>query len=147
VARMSYHRVALLVAGLALAFGLTGTVAPAALDMYVGARTIVKSEPLSDCNTKAKSALNAVLENALEADDTGQWQAYGTLDSSGHSSAAAAIHCYPVDNGYLVTFTCAVQAPPNPDTASALCAKVAAAFGAKAAAFDAPVHVVGVAPH
>lgn len=147
MARKSYHRVALLVAGLVLAFALTGAAAPAALDMYVGAHTIVKSEPLSDCNTKAKNALNAVLANAMEADDTGQWQAYGTLDSSGHSSAAAAIHCYPLEDGYLVTFTCAVQAPPNPDTASALCAKVNAAFGAKAAAFDTSARVTGVAPH
>lgn len=138
MAWMSYRRIGLLAVDLALAFGLTGTTAPAALDMFVGARTVVKNEPLSACNAKAKTALNAVLENALEADDTGQWQAYGTLDSSGHSSAAAAVHCYPLGDGYLVTFTCAVQAPPNPDTASALCEKLSAAFEAKAAAFAMP---------
>ena len=110
---------------------LTAT-APAEIEMVVGARTTVANAPVSDCSAKAKTALNAVLQNAFEAGDgTGQWLAYGPLDSSGHSSATAAIHCYPVDTGYYVTFTCAVEVPPNPDTATNLCAKLAAAFPAQ----------------
>lgn len=113
-----------------LAFGLAETSAPAALDLNVGAQQVVKGQPLSSCNDKAKDALNAVLQNASEVDDTGEWKATGTPDASGNSFAAAAIHCYPLDdNSYVVTFTCAAQVPPNPDTASAICAKVTAAFG------------------
>jgi hypothetical protein len=135
VARTSDYRLALFVAAFALAFAASGASAPAALDMYVGARTVVQNEPVADCSTKAKNALNAVLQNAFEAGEgTGQWLAYGPNDYSGHSNATAAIHCYPVGNGYVVTFTCAVEVPPNPDTASALCAKLTTAFGGKTAA-------------
>jgi len=98
-------------------------------------KKIVKGEPLSSCNDKAKAALNAVLENALEVGgDTGEWRASAAPDSSGSSSAAAAVHCYPVDTGYLVTFTCAVQAPPYQDSANGLCTKLATAFDTKATA-------------
>jgi hypothetical protein len=115
---------------LVLAFGLAGTSAPAALDLIVGDQKVVKDQPLSSCNAKAKDALNAVLQNASEVDDTGEWKATGTADASGNSFSAAAVHCYPLDdNSYLVTFTCAAQAPPNPDTASAICTKLSAAFG------------------
>lgn len=111
----------------------------AALDMVVGARQIVKNEPLSACNTKAKNALNTLLQDAAEVGggDTGEWKAYGKYDASGYASAAAAIHCYPVDTGYVVTFTCAVQMPPSADTAASLCDKLTAAFGGgKAAAMQ-----------
>src|SRR5260370_32212558 len=100
VSRTFRYRVALFAAALVLNFMLLGAAAPAALDMFVGARSVVQNEPLSDCSTKAKTALNSVLQNAFEAGDgTGQWLAYGRLDSSGHSSAAAAVHSYPVDTG------------------------------------------------
>jgi hypothetical protein len=136
VAKTSTNRCALFAAAFALAFGASGTPAPAALDMYVGARTVVQNEPIADCSTKAKNALNAVLQNAFEAGEgTGQWLAYGPPDYAGHPNATAVIHCFPVDTGYVVTFTCAVDVPPNPDTASALCAKLASAFGGKTAAF------------
>lgn len=126
-------RVAAFAIGLALSFGLAQASAPAALDMVVGARKVVKNEPVSSCNTKAKNALNAVLQGALEVGtgDTGEWKAYGAPDASGNSFAAAAVHCYPLDDvkGYLATFTCAAQTPPNPDTASAICEKLNGAFG------------------
>ena len=113
--------------------------ASAEIEMVVGPRTTVANEPVSDCSAKAKTALNAVLQNAFEAGDgTGQWLAYGPLDSSGHSSATAAIHCYPVESGYTVTFTCAVEVPPNPDTATALCNKLVAAFPAQKSALTVP---------
>ncbi len=127
----SVYRVALFTAAVALTFGMAGATSSAALDMVVGARKVVKNEPLSNCNTQAKNALNAVLQDAAEVGtgDTGEWKANGAPDASGHSSAAAAVHCYPLDTGYFVTFTCVVQVPPNPDSATALCAKLATAFG------------------
>lgn len=129
--RTSRYRVAALAVGFALAFGLSGSKAPAALDMIVGARKVVKGGTVSSCNSKAQSALNSVLQNALEVGtgDTGEWKAYGAPDASGNSFAAAAVHCYPLDDGYLVTFTCAAQVPPNADSASVLCGKIATAFG------------------
>jgi hypothetical protein len=131
VDRTTRNRVAALAVGFALAFGLTGSKAPAALDMFVGARKVIKGGSVSSCNSKAQSALNAVLQNAAEigTGDTGEWKASGPPDASGNSFAAAAVHCYPLDNGYLVTFTCAAQVPPNADSASVLCGKIAAAFG------------------
>ncbi len=136
MAKRFAHNAVLLTIGFAGAFGVSAAASPAALDMVIGAREVVKSEPLSDCNTKARTALNGVLQDAAEigSGDTGEWQAYGASDASGQSSRSAAVHCYPLDNGYVVTFTCAVQTPPSADTAAALCTKIAAAFGAKAAA-------------
>lgn len=81
-------RAVMLAVGLALAFTLAGRPAPAALDMVVGTRNVVKNEPVSNCNTKAKDALNAVLSNASEVvgvGDTGEWKAYGAPDTSGNS--------------------------------------------------------------
>lgn len=133
-------RLALFVAAFVFAFATSGARAPAALDMYL-ARTVVQNEPIGDCSTKAKNALNSVLQNAFEAGEgTGQWLAYGPNDYSGHPNATAAIHCFPVGNGYVVTFTCAVDVPPNPDTASALCAKLTTAFGTNTAAFVPAAH-------
>ncbi len=129
--RSFYARLASVAAGLAVALGVTGGAARADLNMVLGTRTVVDTGPVSDCSAKAKSALNTVLQNAFEAGDgTGQWLAYGPLDSTGHSSETAAIHCYPLDKGWVATFTCAVQVPPNPETAPALCTKLATAFGA-----------------
>lgn len=130
MARTSRHP-ALLAFASAFALAVVPSTSSAALDMVVGARQVVKSEPVSACNTKAKNALNSVLQDASEVGggDTGEWKAYGAPDASGSSSAAAAIHCYPADTGYIVTFTCAVQMPPNQDSAAALCSKLSAAFG------------------
>jgi hypothetical protein len=128
-------RVALFGAAFALAVGTLATPARAALDLAVGARKIVKGEALSSCNEKAKTALNAVLEDAQEVGgDTGEWRASAAPDSSGSSPAAAAVHCYPVDTGYVVTFTCAVQAPPYQDSANGLCTKLSTAFDAQTTA-------------
>ncbi|HTU81122.1 MAG TPA: hypothetical protein VMF61_03275 [Candidatus Acidoferrales bacterium] len=137
-------------AALAIALVSWFSAAPARADlsMVVGPKTVVPNEPVSACSAKAKSALNAVLQNAFEAGDgTNQWLAYGQLDSSGHSSETAAIHCYPLDTGYVVTFTCAAQVPPNPQTADTLCKKLVDAFGAQASAsLNAPVRTAGGAP-
>jgi hypothetical protein len=139
-ARTVARRTALFSAACAAAFGMTTTTSPAALDFAVGARTVVKSEPVSNCNAQARKTLDAVLQDAAEvgSGDTGEWRAYAAPDASGHPSAAAAIHCYPLDDGYLATFTCAVQVPPNPDSAAALCTKLATAFGSKTEALASP---------
>jgi hypothetical protein len=126
-------RLVVLALGLSLAFGLTGKPAPAALDVTVGARNVVKNQPLSSCNSKASDALTSVLGKAAEYGDTGNWVGYGAIDASGNSFAAAAIHCYPLDaiQGYVVTFTCAAQSPPATEAASVICGKLTAAFGAQ----------------
>lgn len=137
MARTFHLRVALIAGCLVLAFEAAPAASLAALDMVIGARQVVKNEPVSACNTKARSALDAVLVDASEvgSGDTGEWKASSAPDSSGHSSAAAAIHCYPLDDGYVVTFTCAVQVPAYADSASSLCTKLAQAFtGGKAEA-------------
>ena len=124
--------------GLGIALTISTAPAPAAVDMVAGPRHIVTGTGVADCNAKAKTALNAVLTNAFEAvAGTGEWIAYGVLNAIGKPEAAAAVHCYPLDNGYLVTFTCAVQLPTSTNlTANDLCTKLDTAFGAKAAAFQ-----------
>lgn len=131
------HRAGL--CAVALAAGSLLATAPALADLQtvVGARTVVTGEPVATCGVKAKAALDSVLQNAFETDTgSGEWLAYGAPDRSGNDTSAAAIHCYPVGAGYVVTFTCAAQVPPNPDTAATICTKLVAAFpGAKAAAW------------
>jgi hypothetical protein len=119
-----------LTATLALAFGVAGRPARAALDMVVGPRTIVKNEPVSSCDSKASRALISVLGKSAELGDTHQWEGIGAVDTAGSSFAAAAVHCYPLDGGgYVVTFTCAAQSPPAPETASVICNQLAENFG------------------
>jgi hypothetical protein len=135
MARFSWQRVALIAAASTLGVAMAGTTANAALDMVDGARSVVQHKPISDCSAKAKSALNSVLQGAFEAGaGTGQWMAFGTPDSAGNSAASAAIHCYPINDGYVVTLTCAVDTPPYPDSANVLCTKLATAFGIQSAA-------------
>ena len=124
-------RAALVAIGFAIAVGLAGRPAPAALDMVIGDKNVVKNEPLSSCNSKAQSALISVLGKAAEYGETGSWEGYGATDGSGNSFATAAIHCYPLDdvNGYLVTFTCAAQTPPADRKRKRDLHKLATAFG------------------
>ena len=121
---------ALAVAALVACVTLCVTPARAEILMVIGDSFTVAGAPIGDCNANAKTALNAVLQNAGD-NGSGVWLAYGPPDGTGHSSATAAVHCYPIDNGYNVSFTCAVEVPPNPDTAEGLCQKLAAAFPAK----------------
>ncbi len=123
------RRLAFVTAFVACAALLT-VAARAEILITIGDSFTVPNAPISDCNAKAKSALDGVLQNAGD-NGSGVWLAYGPPDSSGHSSATAAIHCFPLDNGYNVSFTCAVEVPPNPDTSTALCAKLSAAFPAQ----------------
>jgi hypothetical protein len=132
---MFLRRLSLAAAALALAVSVTSAAAPAAIDMSTGLRYVVANAPIGECGTKAKTALSTELVNPFEAppEGSGQWLAYGPLDSTGHSTAAAAIHCYPVGKGYVVTFTCAVELPGNPYAADDLCLRLGAVFQGKAA--------------
>jgi hypothetical protein len=130
VARTNCTRLAVLATTLALAFGVSGRPARAALDLYIGPRTVVKNEPVSSCDSKAGRALISVLGKSAEIGDTHEWEAMGAVDTAGSSFAAAAVHCYPLDgSGYVVTFTCAAQSPPAPETASVICSQLADKFG------------------
>jgi hypothetical protein len=132
VKRTYRSRAAVLAAGFVLAFLSAGANAPASLDVAVGARQVVKNQPISACNASAKNALMTVFQSGAEvgSGDTGEWKALGPADSSGNSFAAAAVHCYPLDGGgYVVTFTCAAQVPPISESASGLCDKLVTAFG------------------
>lgn len=125
-----YMRCAVLTATFALAFGIAGRPARAALDVNVGARNVVKTGPLGDCDSKASRALVSVLGKSAEIGDTHEWVAMGAVDTAGSSFAAAAVHCYPLDGGgYVVTFTCAAQAPPAPESATVICSQLADKFG------------------
>jgi hypothetical protein len=120
---------------LALGFGLSGAHASAALDLVVGARSVVQNAPVTDCDTKAQTALNGTLQGTFEAGQgTHQWVAHGTPDNAGAFTSAAVIHCFPVGTGYVVTITCTAQVPPNADTATGICTKLATAFGITGAA-------------
>ncbi len=130
MARIICTRLAVLSVTLTLAFGIAGRPARAALDMYVGARNVVKDGTVSDCDSKASRALISVLGRSGEVGDTHEWEATGAVDTAGSSFAAAAVHCYPLDGGgYVVTFTCAAQTPPAPETASVICSQLADHFG------------------
>jgi hypothetical protein len=123
-------RVAAFAAVFSLAVGTGGMPAQAALDVVVGARNVVKSEPLSSCDSKASQALISVLGKSAEVGNTHEWEGVGAVDTSGNSFAAAAVHCYPLDGtGYVVTFTCVAQTPPAPETASVICSQLADSFG------------------
>jgi hypothetical protein len=131
----TFHRFALLAVACSLGFSFSVAPANAALAMSTGLRILVETAPPDECSTKAKAALQAQLANTFEAGaNTGQWLGYGPPDAAGHATAAAAIHRYPVEKGYVVTFTCAVELPPNPYGADDLCNRLGAMFQGKASA-------------
>ena len=116
---------------LALAGAMASLVASAhgAIDMSAGIRYIVASGSLADCSVKAKSSLNAFLENATETTaGSGSWIATGPV--GGGSTAAATGHCVALDRGYVVTFTCAAGSG-NPYGVNDLCFDVAHKFSGK----------------
>ena len=125
-------------AGLIAALAASALPAAADLQTVIGARTTVTGESVATCGVKAKTALDTVLSDAFESENgSGEWLAYGGTDTS----QAAAVHCYTVGNGYVVTFTCSAQIPPSLQTASVLCDKLAAAFsgtGGNAPALTSP---------
>jgi hypothetical protein len=129
---MSRYRGALLIGAFALNVGLASLPASAALDLVVAQQTVVQNKPFSDCETRAKNALTTVMQDANEAGaNSGEWVGVQKIDGS--IAASAVIECHPDAGGYHTGFTCAVQVPPNPDTASALCTKLTTAFNAETA--------------
>jgi hypothetical protein len=121
--------------GLALSIVVSAAPAPAALDMALGDRRTVANTPLSDCNTRAQAALTATLQRPDEiGEGTGEWRAYTKVEKPATPPEAASIHCFPVDNGYYVTFECFVEIPPSTTSAADLCTKIMGAFDAKQSA-------------
>jgi hypothetical protein len=133
VTLMLRYRIACLTAALTLcSVVFSSSVAQAGLLTVIGPRTIVPNKPLSDCSARAKSALDTVLQNSFEAGaGSGEWIGAERLTPSSDPSASAVIECHPVDTGYAASFTCAAEVPPSPVTASDLCNKLIAAFGAQ----------------
>lgn len=114
------------------AAGLCFSVAPAAVEMSTGIRYVIPAGSADDCSAKAKTALNAYLQNATEqVSGSGEWIASGPQGVTGPSTASAVVRCFPVGKGYVVTFTCVVQIPGNPYPADALCLDVAHNFSGK----------------
>jgi hypothetical protein len=122
-----------------VAFGalavLCTTAAPAALDIATGDKKTVSNQTDSDCNARAQSALTTVLQRPDEI-NPGEWKALTKVEPPATPPEAASIHCYPTDNGYFVTFECAVEIPPSQMSAADLCAKLSSAFDAKTSAYD-----------
>jgi len=122
-------RRAALAAGAALCALSFGVPAPAAVDMSVGIRHVSPTGSAQECSSKAKAALSAFLQGATEASPgSGEWIATAQNPRAGAVTAAATVRCYPLAQGYVVTFTCAVQIPENPFGADALCLDVAHKF-------------------
>ncbi len=127
------RRLVLCTAGIAVSAIVCGAAAPAAVEMSTGIRYVMPAGTLDDCSAKAKTALAAYLQTPTEATQgSGEWLAFGPLGSTGPATAAAAVRCYPLTKGYVVTFTCVVQQPENPYAADALCLDVAHNFSGKA---------------
>jgi hypothetical protein len=123
------QRRSLFVACLIAALALSAGGARAGIVMSTGIRYVAGSAPVSQCSTKAQTALDAFLGNATESPPgSGDWIATGPVGGIGPVTASAVVRCSPVGDGYVVTFTCAVQTPENPFTADALCIDVARAF-------------------
>jgi hypothetical protein len=130
---MSRIRGTLIIGAFAFNIALAPLPASAALDMVIGQPAVVTGKTLDDCTTRAKNALTSVMQSAVEA-GTGSGDWVGVTRLEGSVSATGVIECHPNDTGYIAGFTCAVQVPPNPDSASALCGKLSAAFNAAPAA-------------
>ena len=131
---ISRFRAAAAIAAAACTFFAGTAPARAALDMVVAPQSAVANKPFSDCSARAKNALTAVMQSAVEAGTgSGNWVGIHRIDGS--VSASAVVECHPVDTGYVASFTCAVQVPPNADTANALCTKIGTAFNAATAGY------------
>lgn len=103
--------------------------APAAVDLSVGLRHVSPDGSLADCSAKAKASLDEYLEGAAESSPgSGDWLAHSRDGVAGTPTATAAVRCYALPQGYVVTFTCAAQLPDSPYAADALCLDVAHKF-------------------
>lgn len=106
-----------------------GAGAPASVDISAGIRHVSPDGTLSDCGEKARTSLNAFLQDAAETSaGSGDWLAHSRNGIAGTPTAIAAVRCYALPKGYVVTFTCSAELPDNPYTAAALCLNVAHKF-------------------
>lgn len=118
----------LTIAGI-LALALPASIASARVDISAGIRYASPSGTLQDCSDKAKAALEAYLPGATESSaGSGEWIALGQNIRTGAASSAAAVRCYGLPKGYIVTFTCSALLPANPYGAGALCLDIAHKF-------------------
>ncbi len=106
-----------------------GAIASASVDLATGIRHVVPSGTLADCDSRASAALAAYLQHVLSPTQD-EWVGTGPAGEGIQSdtTSAGTIHCYAHAGGYVVTFTCAVEAPNNPYTATALCQDLLAHF-------------------
>jgi hypothetical protein len=107
-------------------------VAPASVDLATGIRHVVPTGSIDDCNSKANAALGAYLRN-VNSPTPGEWIGTGPVGSNvaSDTTSAGTIHCFAHAGGYVVTFTCSVESPNNPYTATALCNNLLNAFEGK----------------
>ncbi|HTV92681.1 MAG TPA: hypothetical protein VMG98_08185 [Verrucomicrobiae bacterium] len=100
----------------------TSAVAPASVDLATGIRHVVPTGTIADCDSKASAALGAYLQHVLSPTQD-EWVGTGpkTEGIQSDTTSAGTIRCFAHAGGYVVTFTCSVEAPNNPYTATALC--------------------------
>jgi len=123
------RRGALVALGLVAALVWSNASAPASVDISVGIRYLSPTGTLADCSAKAKDSLNAFLAGSVESSPgSGEWLGESANGVAGTPTAMAAVRCYAMPKGYVVTFTCFAQLPDNPYTADALCKDVAHKF-------------------
>ncbi|MBV9718510.1 MAG: hypothetical protein JOZ77_04280 [Candidatus Eremiobacteraeota bacterium] len=123
------RRGAIVAIGLLAALVWCGSEAPASVDIAAGIRHVSQEGTQTDCGAKARASLDAFLQDAQESSPgSGDWVAHSTNGIAGTPTATAAVRCYGLPTGYVVTFTCVVQLPDNPYTADALCLDVAHKF-------------------
>ena len=130
---MTGFRLARFVSALAICVLLAGAAADATLYTVIAQRIAVPDKPTTDCVAHARAALTDVLQDANETDPgSGEW--VGVARASGAIAALAVIECHSVDaGGYTASFTCSVETPTYPDSASGLCDKLTAAFNSSTA--------------
>lgn len=118
-------------AALALSIGAlcAGGNATASVAISTGIRHVSPDGSLAECSAKAKTSLEAFLQNVAETSPgSGDWTGTRQNPQLGAATSTAAVRCYPLTKGYVVTFICAVQVPENPYDADALCLDVAHKF-------------------
>lgn len=107
-------------------------IARAGVEMSTGIRYVYNGGTMDVCATKAKAALSAYLQNVSEkTPGSGDWLGYSKPDSNGQTTAAGTVRCAPITNGFVVTFTCAVEKPGSFFDADALCLNLAHNFSGK----------------
>jgi hypothetical protein len=128
------YRPVLFAVALALDIAFCAAPAPAAIDVAIGDQRVVQNQPVSDCETRAENALRTLLQTPSEGGGGTEFMALAPVQPPATPPTAGAIHCFPLDKGYLVTFECAVEIPPSATSASDFCTKLEAAFDASQSA-------------